>query len=665
MVDNALYVFDEMSNFKKLTRYCAKKNIRKIFLCPMTTKHTSILVVKRLCSLINCEATIIPFVEHFNKIAFSERDNFIRFLLEFAEKPRFGSVNFKEYFKYPHSLFSVWWLSLISEKSPQTSDSYHNLIKLLTILKLIKECECKRILLDIESAELSYTIIDNSRDGGYVCEAFRKHRLKSQIICLLINFLKAIKYYFYSIYKIFIVTVNARSLGFRKEILKNAQYIAITYFPLIDRESLRQERFVNEYYGLLQTALENKYKDKFIWLAMTPGINGFSFKDSIKLGRQINMWSYPLYFLEEWITLKDLFIIMAHYICFTMKCIIKIPYLSKKFEYSKKPINIWRIFKEDWFSSFAGSALMSGIFHFRAFKNISNNLKKGVVVIYLAENHTWERALNFNLHENKDFRSIGILHTAVPLLFLQLFDSRDGSTKGGETGLTMPGPDYLACNGKIPLKLFQARGWNEKEAFLWFAIRYQHLKRHLQRKIPWESRQNKILVVLSSSAKESRELLCYIHQAFIGRRNYQVIIKAHYSLAAHPLIRHINLDFDKNTFLFSDEKLDKFLPLVKAMVMAGSTSALESIAFACPVIIPRLSGVIDMNPLSGISDLPIYVSSPKELQATVDEIIKRKDSPVSHDKCRDFIENYFEFANSENELIEKIENCFVTVAKTL
>lgn len=662
MINAALYVFDQAHSLKRIIRYCFKKNIGKIFLCPITVNQDTIsLIFKHLCSLANCEIIVIPYLEYFHKLSFSERDNFIRYICEFGEQPRFGTINFRKYFEFPRSSFSVWWLSSIFEKNPLKSDSYYNLTQLLTILNLMEECKCTRIILDIESPEISCTLMHNSRIGHYQCIDFKKHRMKPQLFYLFISFLKAVKYYFYSYYKILIVTINARGLDFRKEILKKARYIAITYFPLVDRESLKQKRFVNKYYGLLQAALENKYKDKFIWLAIASGVDGFSFKDSVKLGRQLNLWNYPIYFLEEWITPKDLFMNIVYYFYFAMKCIIKIPFLSKNFVYSKKALNIWNIFKQDWFSSFAGGTLMSGIFYFRLFENISSKLKRQAVVIYLTENQTWERALNFTIHDNKDFKSIAIVHTTVPLLSLHLFNFKDNLQRDVEKGLAIPEPDYLACSGKIPLELLQTSNCNNKKTFLWFAVRYQHLKKYLQKRIPWQSRQNKVLVTLSWSMKESKELLYYIHRAFSAQSDYQIIIKGHYfALPVQTLIRRLNLDFNKNTFVFSDEGLDRLLPLVKAMIVAGSSAALEGIAFGCPVIIPRLSSALDMNPLSGISDLPIYVASPEKMQTTVNEIIKRKEPPVVYEKCKDFVENYFSFTNSESQLLEKIESCFVT-----
>ena len=107
--------------------------------------------------------------------------------------------------------------------------------------------------------------------------------------------------------------------------------------------------------------------------------------------------------------------------------------------------------------------------------------------------------------------------------------------------------------------------------------------------------------------------------------------------------------------MISEEKLDKILPQVKAMIVTSSSAALEGIASGCPVIVPMLSSTINMSPLSGVSDLGVYAESPEKLRSLVDDITNRDESPISYDRCKEFIENYFRFPDSNNELIETIE----------
>jgi len=649
MKKSALFVFDQTCSVEKLLRYCRKKNTGNIFLCPITTDQNIISsAVKDLSSSINCEIKLVPYLDRFNMLSFLERDNFIRFITRFT-----NDMNFKEYFREFNSSFSIWWTSLIAEKNPLKSNSYHNLIKLLAVLELKKEYDCEEIILDIKSEELSCALKANAAKNGYICKDIKKHRKKSLFFSFLVNILIGLKYYCCIIFKRVLAAIATKGLNFRKEILKKAEYLAITYFPLVDKKSLKEERFVDEYYGSLQAALESKYKDKFIWLAITSS----NFWNNLMVGkREMNTWNYPIYFMEEWLSIKDFFIVIVQYIHIVTKCIMKTQYVSKRFEYPSNKVNIWSIFDKDWFSSFAGFILMGAIIYRRIFINISNKLKDKVIVLYLAENHAWEKVLNFTFHNRKKSRVIGVLHTSVPLLLLQLFNSKNELEKDDQKELTMLKPDYLACSGKIPLELLETRGYSREKPFLWFAVRYTHLKEHLENRISWNTRQNKILVALTIHAEESKEILRYIHQAFGNHPGYQIIIKGHRLRPIRFLIRELRMDFSEDTFIISEERLDKTLPSVKAMIVGGSSAALESIALDCPVIIPRLSSVIDMNPLSGISDLPIYVRSPEELRAVVDDIIMRKDSPLPYDKCKNFIKNYFNFSNSTDELLEKIES---------
>ena len=299
---------------------------------------------------------------------------------------------------------------------------------------------------------------------------------------------------------------------------------------------------------------------------------------------------------------------------------------------------------------------MSNLGFARIFDSITAALPEGATVMYLAENKAWERALNFAFHREKKLKTVAVLHTSLPLLLLSFFDYKDDLKEPEGAPFAIPRPDYTACNGRIPLELFRKTGWDDEKAFLWFALRYQHLKAYLGENISWRERQNRILVVLSTIPRESQELLFFVHRAFRdAEKNCQIIIKEHYHLPAKFYMKRLKMDFDRERFVFSNEDLNKTLRTVKAAIVTGSSVALESLALGCPVIIPRLASVVDMNPLSGVSDLPIYVDSPRILRGTAEDIIKRPDSPLSFDKRKRFIEDYFEFFDSERDLLERIE----------
>ena len=220
----------------------------------------------------------------------------------------------------------------------------------------------------------------------------------------------------------------------------------------------------------------------------------------------------------------------------------------------------------------------------------------------------------------------------------------------------MPKPDFLGCVGKIPFELFKKSGWDEKKLFILGAIRHQYLKDYLKKEISWEEKENKVVVALSIMPEESKEILLYIYQAFNNSSGYKVIIKGHPDLKTEELINSLNLNFDDKVFKVAKTSLSKLLPKAKCLIVTESSATLEGLTFGCTIIVPKLSGIVDMNPLSGISNLPIFVESPEELREVADEIIKREESPYPYESGERLLTEYFDFPDADEEFLERFQS---------
>lgn len=645
---NVLYIFDETAT-DRWYRY-KNKEVDKLFLCPLTVNQEHIsTITQRMQIGTRWDVEQVNFPKIFNEKAFSIRDEYIRFIAEFPEKN-----NLKEYFKL--GSFSAWWFSLTAEKNTlRIDDTYRKLTKFLTILDIQKKYSCQEIWVDINDRELTHSIVSQEKVDGFTSKDLRHHNRKPDIIVALSNFIDSTVYFSKFIKRFVTTKKRMHGLSGRKKILKNSRFLLVTYFPLVDKEQLKHKKFVNKFYQPLQGPLEKKYKGRFIWLGLIADIDGFDWDASVALGRQINKWGHPFYFSEEWLTLKDLFIALMQFSYLSIKFLIKAPLLSREFKYPNTDMNIWPLFKNEWYSSFFGPrGLFNGLIFYRIFNNVFRHLKNDAIVTYIAEMYTWEKALNIAAKERKELKVVGIQHTITPLLLLNYFNHKTELRQGNNVQ-TMPQPNYLACVGKIPLKLFQDAGWNKNKVFVLGAIRFQHYKQHLEQEIPWNNRENKVIVALMISPEESKEVLTFVYHAFKENTEYQVIIKGHPSCPVPPLISELNIGFDEKIFKIVETPLSELLPTAKAVVVTESSSSLESIACQCPIIVPRLPNFIDMDPLSGVSDLPIYVASSKELKKIVDEIMDKKESPLAYEKCREFIESYCDFPESDEEFLRRIE----------
>ncbi len=653
MPENILYIFDNVLGSKEYVKKFGEN--KKIFICPLTTNEDYISSTVHEIEIMQGKKEIIkvPFLHYFNERAFSEKDNYIKFIYEFGNLFISKNRNLKDYFKCPFESFSVWWFSLIAEKNTLKTNSYHKLVKLLTVLDVRQRYYCNEVWLNINDSQLTCSIINNLKKKGVTCNDLRINKKKSEIVFFLSNFVKAWGYFLRTFARVVFLKLYMSGLNSRKKILRNSKYLLLSYFPLVNKKDVENKKFINKYYEPLQKAMEYKYKNQFVWLAMVVPLGGFKWVESVDLGRKVNKWGNSLFFCEEFLRIVDFFIVLLQYTYLSIKFFLKLSYVSMKFKYLGN-INIWMIFRKNWYDSFSGWVLIEGLIYYRIFNRLFHQLKKDIAITYLAENHAWEKALNIAGHKRKNSKIIGIQHTHVPLLLLNYFSYKEELKEGGDIQ-TMPKPDYLACVGHIPAKFFKDMGWDKKRVFVLGNIRFQHYRYLLKHRVVWKERKNRIIIALSIDPKESKEVLLYAYQAFRDKPNYQILVKSHPLLNVFKLVKSLNIKMNKDIFKFVDTSLTRLLPLSKATVVAGSSAALESIASQCPVIIPHLLSTVDINPLSGITDLAIYAENSQGLRRTVDEIMTKQESPLLYKKCRDFIEYYCEFLKLDNEFLNRIE----------
>ena len=91
----------------------------------------------------------------------------------------------------------------------------------------------------------------------------------------------------------------------------------------------------------------------------------------------------------------------------------------------------------------------------------------------------------------------------------------------------------------------------------------------------------------------------------------------------------------------------------KGIIVTESSSSFYALLMAA-LIAPRLEDKIDCNPLSYVSDIPIYVSSDEGLR-NICEQITVGGSPLDS-KVGEFLNNYFYFPTDTSEYLDKIDS---------
>ena len=651
MARNILYIFDEHVDPKRIQRL-SRKNL-KIWLCPLTTQPECVAAVtKALQSRSGDCVETVPYLKKFDERSFAVKDEFIKFIHEFADTRRFEGKNLKEYFKHPSEDFSLWWLSLVAEKNPLKSNAYAHLISLLTILDIRSEHQCREVWVDIGNPELAAVIRNNARKD-FVCRDLRFTFLLPEWIYILLHVVKGLWRQWMSAVRIFSLRGQMKDFTNRVRRLIGSRYLLVTHFPFIDEGRLEQGEFINKFYGPLQRGLERKYKDQISWLAMTIQTSRTNLGKDIALAQKINTAGSNLIYIEEVLHLKNLIEIGFVFFDTALKFISRYAFIKRNFHFGDNAIDIWPIFRKEWCSSFCGTRLAEGLSYYHCFANLFNRLEENTTVIHYAEMHAWEKALKSAASKHKNLKIIGLQHSIVSLLHLFYFnDPRD--LEEGNDIQKMPRPHFLACVGRIPLKLFRDYGWEEPRTFTLGPLRFEHLKGHLERKISWREKKNNVVAALPISPAETKELLRFVYQAFGKEEGYSIMIKAHPFCPIESILKSFLSQFEKSVFQFTNTPLEQLLLDSKVLVVTESSSALEGLSCQCRIIIPRLAGTLNLNPLAGISDFPVYVYDPQELRR-VTGVLMQEELPGYYERCKHFIENYCEFTGTDADYLERLE----------
>ena len=601
---------------------------------------------------------VIWLQKEIESTAFLLRKEYIHFIYKFGEKKVSFKESIRSYFNFPLSNFSLWWPSLVAEKNTVKSMAFYNLVKFYTLLKLIEQKKPEIVFLQLGNRAIFNSLLEWGKENSATFENLgtRLGKISKNPIIFYSRGIRSLFFYIGRIIKIRLQMHQSYKL--RKQSLKGIKYLLITYFPLIDTKAIKERRFIDKMFQPIQNALKKEGK-QYAWFANIINFGGYGMKEIIKLGKNINDWNEILIFWEEATKLRDLILLILnfHWIVFKYALVRNRIKKALIFEKDNLKINIWHIFKNECDESFCGSVLIYNLFCYLIFKRIFKYINKDTIILYPAEMQGWEKMLCAAAIETGRSKTIAIQHAAVPMLLLNyFFDENEIRNRFAEG--SMPKPYKLACVGEIPKRLLMESGWSKENVFILGGIRFNHYLDLLKKNIDWSRKQNKIIVALSINPEESKELISMCLEAFGKEEGISVIFKAHPWSSVMSLLGALKINSLAPPFYISDSPLSELLRDSKIIVVTESSATFEGLACGCQVVIPRLNNALQLNPLTGLSDLPVYINSAIELREFSRNIMLKEDVPYPRKKAFDFINQYITFRKDE-EFLESIEAQFV------
>lgn len=273
--------------------------------------------------------------------------------------------------------------------------------------------------------------------------------------------------------------------------------------------------------------------------------------------------------VDEWLTLKDFFIVLVKYFQILYKFVFKMGFWADIKEYKTEYISVLRrlcdCILEDWWRSFAGDVLIEGLFYEHMFKNLRKQSENVREVFYVFEGLAWEKALCIAF---KDKKKYGVLQSVVGQNTLHYYCDKL------ELDI-MPLPDGIGVYGDISKEVMQE--FYGDKVFIVGDLR-GNIKNKLTNFKKDDIVKLKTVVVLGPVKRMNQELIKWAK----ANREY-FMIKLHSD--------------DKSIYDGYEIVKDFYSELnsINEVIGCSSTLLIEAAAIGIKTTVPELQSFIDMN----------------------------------------------------------------------
>lgn len=509
---------------------------------------------------------------------------------------------------------SLWWLTLIAEKSPFKNDLMYKVFKLRTIELLVDESQSKKIhlLSGDEDLKAPLTKWAAERNIEFLWEKVgskvsRPKSWKRRVYEGSPQLLQAFLWLFYLLWR------RIRKVGKASPSEANRATF-VTYFPNIDLDEAEKGRFRSRYWGQLHDLLV-EMGIKVNWVLMYVDSKECSFDEALRLKDKFRKSSGDGFFLlEEFMTRSVLLGTLRDYLRLRSKG--KALLRHDLFRLPASEINFYDIFKHDWESSVIGQVLFENMLWYRVFQKLFSVLPAQDFCLYLCEMIAWEKALCSVCKERSIF-TIGYQHAALRLMDLRYF--HHPPTYADASPYSLPLPDLLTVNGALSRGLLLKNGYPEKGLAMVEALRYLYL---LDMEVK-EHHPRTLLVVTGYTREENDLQLRILSQALPNLNFERVWIKPHPYTSIDETVKELGMA--TKVEVKSESISNLFAESDVVFTCNSTTASFESTYLGIPTISMMPEG-IDLHPILGLG-VPL-VASPEDLIRFVKE---PKPTPLGKD----------------------------------
>jgi len=530
------------------------------------------------------DKNFISILEYLNSNEIEIRNTFFELIDSFS-KTIFKGKSLHEY--YNLDTYNTWFMSSISEKSYYKSPHLTDVIKYLTLEKIIKDTSPKKIILVNANSRLNNIISQYCSIQGIGFKAedetiFKNKNTTSRVIFFLKGILFFIRYF----------VQNFFSYWQKKSFFSDQKTIFLcSYLINFDENKIAEKDFGSHFWGDLPEKIKNNsFKINWLHLSVKNNSPDGEFK---KLGVDRKNIFNSHNFTSSFLTIGSWKNIILNYIT-----IIKRINEAKFIKIFSNERHIYSLFLNDFLDSSYGPILIQNLIYIESFDSLFKQVPKQKIGFYLQENQGWELSFVNAWKKHEHGKLVSVQHSSVSFWDMRYLNPY--SKKYHQFS-----PDFFAVNGNSAARHFEDFNYPREKLIELEALRYMKLESLS------EIKNKKGILILGSIVKKTTLEMLNIILPITRGINKEIYFKSHPAQSIYiDNIQYPNINI-------TDLTLDKLLKEFDTVICCSSSSAaVESFVLNLKTIVFVPTGDLNKSPLKNIPNV-FFVSTKKEMAEAV------------------------------------------------
>ena len=561
-------------------------------------------IIKIHWNLKKGDKDFISILEYLDSNEIEIRNTFFEIINSFSKTILKGKP-LHEY--YNLDKYNVWFMSTICEKSIFKSPHLTDVIKYLTLEKIIKDTSPKKIIIVNANSRLNNIISHycSIKGIGFTVEnevIIRNKSTTNKVIFLIKGVLFFIRYFFQ----------NHLSYRQKESFFSDQKTIFLcSYLINLDKNKIAENVFGSNFWGDLPEKIKNNsFRINWLHLSVKNNNPDGEFK---KLGvdRKNNFNSHN--FISSFLTLGSWKSIILNYITIIKR--INETKFAKIFSHEK---HIYSLFLNDFLDSSYGPILIQNLIYIESFDTLFKNIPNQKIGFYLQENQGWELSFVNAWKKHNHGKLVSVQHSTV-----SFWDMRYDNPYSKKVSSPFS-PDFFAVNGHSARRHFKGFNYPTEKVIELEALRYLNLESLS------DNNNKKGILILGNIVKKKTLEMLNISLPIITGLNKKIYFKSHPAQSIYiDKIQYPNINI-------TDLTLDKLLKEFDTVICCSSSgAAVESFVLNLKTIVFVPLGDLNASPLKNNPNV-FFVSTKKEMVEAV-----KSDHHYSSKKDFFFLNNDF------------------------